>query len=145
MSFGWITDTNLIKILPALILTLEFVFSTFFNVTSLPGKYCTVCIFTEVKVRLRCFPKKLPEFLDRLFCIDLWSTASSGWFLRAAHKLKVSVKDFFNKCEQIYSFLGIWSQKRILHGKLHFFCSEGCSRMTQHLIKKNCFVKTQFA
>ena len=40
-----------------------------------------------------------------------------------AQKIKLSIKDFFIKCDQICSFLRIWSHllKEILHEKLHFF------------------------
>ena len=38
-----------------------------------------------------------------------------------AHKMNFSIKDFFSKCDQIRSFLRIWSHllKKSL-GKLHF-------------------------
>ena len=36
-----------------------------------------------------------------------------------------SIKDFFSKCDQIHSFLRIWSHLlKILNGKLHFLCSD---------------------
>ena len=36
------------------------------------------------------------------------------------------MKNFFSKCDQIRSLLWIWSHlpKKILHGKLHFLCSD---------------------
>ena len=42
-----------------------------------------------------------------------------------AQKIKLSIKDFFIKCDQICSFLRIWSHlsKEILHEKPSFFCS----------------------
>ena len=40
-------------------------------------------------------------------------------------KMKFSIKGFFSKCDQILSFLRILPHllKKILNGKLHFFCS----------------------
>ena len=44
-------------------------------------------------------------------------------------KMKFSIKDFFSKCEQIRSFLLIWSLYwRNPYGKLHFFVE--CSSVT---------------
>ena len=43
-----------------------------------------------------------------------------------APKMKFSIKDFFSKCDQIHSFLQIWSHlftEEIFNGKLHFLCS----------------------
>ena len=42
-----------------------------------------------------------------------------------AQKIKFSIKDFFSKCDQIHSFLWIWSHllKKILNGKPHYLCS----------------------
>ena len=42
-----------------------------------------------------------------------------------AQKLKFSFKDFFSKCDQIRSFIWIWSHllNKILSGKLQFLCS----------------------
>ena len=39
-------------------------------------------------------------------------------------KIKFSIKDFFSKCDQIRSFLWIWSHffEKIVNGKLHFLC-----------------------
>ena len=39
--------------------------------------------------------------------------------------MKFLIKDFFSKCDQIRSFLRIWSHllKKILDGKLHFLSS----------------------
>ena len=41
-------------------------------------------------------------------------------------KMKISIKDSFSKCNQIRSFLRIWSHllKKILSGKDFFVCSE---------------------
>ena len=36
-------------------------------------------------------------------------------------KMKFPIKDLFSKCDQILSFLRIWSQ--IFYGKRHFLCS----------------------
>ena len=53
-------------------------------------------------------------------------------FTLTAQKTKFSITDFFSKCDQIRSFLRIWSQfpadlvtvtEEIRHGKLHFLCS----------------------
>ena len=40
--------------------------------------------------------------------------------------MKFSIKDFFSKCEQIRSFLRIWSHlpKKSLRGKLHILRSD---------------------
>ena len=42
-----------------------------------------------------------------------------------AQKMKFSIKHFFSKCDQIRSFLRIWSRllKKPLSGKLHFLYS----------------------
>ena len=42
-----------------------------------------------------------------------------------AHKLKLSIKDFFCECAQIRSFLRIWSYFliKIFNAKRHFLCS----------------------
>ena len=42
-----------------------------------------------------------------------------------AQKMKFSIKHFFSKCDQIRSFLRIWSRllKKSLSGKLHFLYS----------------------
>ena len=41
---------------------------------------------------------------------------------------KSSIKDFFSKCDQIRSFLGIWSYllKKSLMENFFFLCSDGC-------------------
>ena len=38
--------------------------------------------------------------------------------------MKFSFKDFFSKCDQIHSFLGLTEE--ILDGKLHILCSKTC-------------------
>ena len=48
--------------------------------------------------------------------------------MAALHKkMKFSIKDFFSKCDQIRSFLRIWSHllKKPVNGKLYFLCSAG--------------------
>ena len=48
-----------------------------------------------------------------IFCFDV------------TQEMKFSIKDFFSKCDQIRSFLRIWSHllKKILNGILEFLCS----------------------
>ena len=43
-----------------------------------------------------------------------------------AQKMKFFIKDFFSKCDQICSFLWIWSHllKKSLMENFHFFCSD---------------------
>ena len=44
-----------------------------------------------------------------------------------AQKIKFSIKDFFSICEEpvdLVTFTG-----EVLHGKLHFFCSEGSTKL----------------
>ena len=43
-----------------------------------------------------------------------------------AQKIKFSIKDFFSKCEKIFSFLRIWSHllKKSLMEHFIFLCSE---------------------
>ena len=44
------------------------------------------------------------------------------WWLVILHKkMKFSIKDFFSKCDQICSFLRIWSYLLKKSGKPHFF------------------------
>ena len=45
-----------------------------------------------------------------------------------AQKMKYSIKDFFSKCDQIRSFLQIWShlRKKSLMEDFFFFCSDKC-------------------
>ena len=40
--------------------------------------------------------------------------------------MKLSIKDFFSKCDQIRRKLWIWSHltEEILNGKLHFLCCD---------------------
>ena len=48
--------------------------------------------------------------------------------------MKFSIKDFFNKYDQIRSFLRIWSHAStevIFNGKLHFLCSAFFSLSTK--------------
>ena len=56
-----------------------------------------------------------------------------------AQKIKFSVKDFFSKCDQIRSYLRIWSHllKKSLNGKHHFLCSVWCD--TRVLWNKGLF------
>ena len=41
-------------------------------------------------------------------CVTSHSTQTMAWII-AAQKMKFSIKDFFSKCDQIRSFLRIWS------------------------------------
>ena len=41
-------------------------------------------------------------------CVTSHSTHTMAWII-AAQKMKFSIKDFFSKCDQIRSFLRIWS------------------------------------
>ena len=54
--------------------------------------------------------------------IIFFQFAPSG---NTAQKMKFFIEDFFRKCEQIFSFLRIWSHllKKSLMKKLCFFCS----------------------
>ena len=52
-------------------------------------------------------------------------------------KMKVSIKDFFSKYDQIRRKLRIWSHllKKILNEKLHFLCSARTTNVTINLKK----------
>ena len=71
--------------------------------------FCVVC---SVK---RC-PENFSQNSQENTCAGISFTAQ---------KLKFSIKDFSSKCEQIHSFLQIWSLllKKILNGKHHFLGS----------------------
>ena len=54
-----------------------------------------------------------------------WSAKDEG--INITQKLKFYIKDFFSECDQIRSFLRIWShllQKYLMEKKLHFLCSK---------------------
>ena len=57
-------------------------------------------------------------------------------FAFTAQKMKFSVKDLYVECNQIYKFLCICSNlmKEILHGKLHFLCSDLINTMFERLL-----------
>ena len=72
---------------------------------------------------LDIFPNNLDD-LDHLFEEEM-DNIRQEVISYTAQKMKFSMKDFFSKCDQIRSFLRIWSHllKKILNGKLHFLCS----------------------
>ena len=43
-----------------------------------------------------------------------------------ARKLKLSIKDFFSKCDQIVIFT-----EKMLNGKLHFFVQGNCTKINK--------------
>ena len=43
--------------------------------------------------------------------------------MKPSQEMKFSIKDFFIKCDQIHADLVTFTEE-ILHGKLHFLCSE---------------------
>ena len=50
------------------------------------------------------------------------------FFLNTAQKTKLSIKDFFSKCDQIRTTADLVTfTEEILNGKLHFLCSENCT------------------
>ena len=57
-----------------------------------------------------------------IFHFSLWISQSPN----TAQKMKLSIKDFFSKCDQIRSFLRIWYHllKKILMENFIFFSSE---------------------
>ena len=63
---------------------------------------------------------KLQNLLPRLALIILYKA-----FIPLHKKIKFFIKDFFSKCDQIRSFLGIWSHllKKSLMENFHFLCS----------------------
>ena len=80
----------------------------------------------------------LQKFSEQLF----YSTLVNGcfWtmqmFIFTAQKMKFSSKDFFSKCDQIRSFLRIWSHllKKLFCGKLQILCSV-CRCAQRHIWK----------
>ena len=56
-----------------------------------------------------------------------------------AQKMKLSIKDFFSKCDQIRTKLLVTFSEEILNRKLHFWCSEPCSFLwiSSHFLKKS--------
>ena len=56
------------------------------------------------------------------------SLANPACTSNTAQKIKFSIKDFFSKCDQIRSFLRIWSHllKKSLMEKFLFLYSVGC-------------------
>ena len=72
---------------------------------------------------LDIFPNNLDD-LDHLFEEEM-DNIRQKVISYTAQKMKFSMKDFFSKCDQIRSFLRIWSHllKKILNGKLHFLYS----------------------
>ena len=51
--------------------------------------------------------------------------------------MKLSVKDFFNKCDQIHVDL-VKFTKEILNEKLHFLCKDEESEVAMFVNEKNC-------
>ena len=45
-----------------------------------------------------------------------------GHYGHTAQKMKFSIKDFFNKCDQIQDLVTLTEE--ILNGKLHFVCND---------------------
>ena len=65
-------------------------------------------IFFVALLRGRGFSKESPTFWGADTCIYLiWRKRNMQWSLHK--KMKFSTRDFFSKCEQIRSFLWIWS------------------------------------
>ena len=65
--------------------------------------------------------------LDILACASNFINSCDpvNFGIDTAQKMKFSIKDFFSKCDQIRSFLGIWSHilKKFLLGNFIFLCS----------------------
>ena len=47
--------------------------------------------------------------------------------ISTAQKIKFSIKDFFTECEEPADLVTF--TREILHGKLHFLCIEGSSKL----------------
>ena len=60
----------------------------------------------------------MPNFYQKIMHLET--------YLGTAQKMKFSIKDLFRKCDQIRSFLWIWSHllKKRLMEKFIFLCSE---------------------
>ena len=68
-----------------------------------------------------CLP--VPQFFCCYYCIFLIICS----ILYNAQKMNFPVMDFFSKCDQIRSFLRIWShllKKSLMNRKLYFLCSD---------------------
>ena len=65
------------------------------------------------------------EDIRSLEILYKFSYLSYGTTIHTAQKMKFSIKDFFTKCDQIRSFLRVWSHLlfKSLVGKLQFLCS----------------------
>ena len=64
-----------------------------------------------------------------ILCIK-WLIAVNVFIYRCTQKKKFPIKDFFSKCDQIRSFLLIWSHllRKSLIKNIYFFCNLFCVR-----------------
>ena len=64
-----------------------------------------------------------------ILCIK-WLIAVNVFIYRCTQKKKSPIKDFFSKCDQIRSFLLIWSHwlRKSLMKNIYFFCNLFCVR-----------------
>ena len=68
-------------------------------------------------IQLLSFKHEICQSVD-----DGFEVRNFGLDTNTAQKMKFSIKDSFSKCDQIRSFLWIWSHllEEILNGKRHF-------------------------
>ena len=96
-----------------------FISQTFFYTLLLPFPF-RWDIYVGAMMTIRCLKRNNHKKNTRI-----WNIFFMLSNLVTAQEMKFSIKDFFNECDQICSFLRIWSHllKKILNGKLQFLWS----------------------
>ena len=101
-----------------------------FSKTSTIERKTSMLHHTSFSVTLQDFVMKINWLFSQIWKIFIYLVENILQFkgisqiLCTAQKMKLSIKDFFSKCDPIRSFLRICHfTKKIFNGKLHFLCS----------------------
>ena len=104
------------------------------------SRYLQSAAILKKKLRYKCF------FFKKFFRIPLLKMPSyDSFWTTTLHKLKFFIKDFFSKCDQMHSFLWIWShllKKSIMENFI--FCAVPAPNFTFFETEARKAIKTGF-
>ena len=104
-----------------------------------------ICMYVHMHAYTYTIPFSVNQF--QLFILILRILTEKNYRqINTAHKMKFSIQDFFSKCDQIRSFLGIWShllKKSLMESFI--FCAVKTPALTK--MKKyghlgRCYIKS---